>query len=206
MRPPPVRKGRLKWRAICPVHSSPIADSGVPNCGEPDCMSILERKDPKTTGAPGRINCVSAMPVRVSAICWASVAGIDTGDMAPMSRNGVRITGCIAHMRDNRIERIEPEPESVEKWVAHVNDAAKEVADFYAFAFEEGERRGVEPCFEIHVNMWSEDFRRVASVASSCSSMWPLSSGSAGSVDQAVHCPSADHTAVLAAMDWAVSA
>lgn len=41
----------------------------------------------------------------------------------------------------------------------------KEVADFYAFAYEEGERRGVEPCFEIHVNMWSEDFRRVAPVA-----------------------------------------
>src|SRR3546814_12606416 len=41
----------------------------------------------------------------------------------------------------------------------------KEVADFYVFAWEEGERRGIEPSFEIHVNMWSEDFRRVATVA-----------------------------------------
>src|SRR3546814_12133123 len=41
----------------------------------------------------------------------------------------------------------------------------KEVADFYVFARDEGERRGIEPSFEIHVNMWSEDFRRVATVA-----------------------------------------
>lgn len=41
----------------------------------------------------------------------------------------------------------------------------QDVADFYAFAYEEGAKRGVEPCFEIHVNMWSEDFRRVAPVA-----------------------------------------
>ena len=39
-----------------------------------------------------------------------------------------------------------------------------EVAAFYEFAFAEGERRGVQPCFEVHVNMWSEDFRRVAAV------------------------------------------
>ncbi|MDA0661829.1 MAG: NAD(P)/FAD-dependent oxidoreductase [Proteobacteria bacterium] len=42
----------------------------------------------------------------------------------PIEQHVEWITGCIAHMRDNRIERIEPEPESVEKWVAHVNDAA----------------------------------------------------------------------------------
>ena len=96
LRPPPVRKGRLKWRAIWPVHRRPIADSGVPNCGDPDCMSMFERKLPKTTGAPGRMSCVSAMPVSVSAICCARVAGMETGDIAPMSRKGVRITGCIA--------------------------------------------------------------------------------------------------------------
>ena len=44
-----------------------------------------------------------------------------------------------------------------------VTDA--EVVEFYAFAFEHGERLGVQPCFEVHVNMWSEDFRRVAPVA-----------------------------------------
>lgn len=41
----------------------------------------------------------------------------------------------------------------------------REVADFYTFACEEGGKRGVEPCFEVHVNMWSEDFRRVGAVA-----------------------------------------
>ncbi|MEM7405703.1 MAG: hypothetical protein AAF458_10450 [Pseudomonadota bacterium] len=41
----------------------------------------------------------------------------------------------------------------------------QEVADFYQHAFETGERYGVKPCFEVHVNMWSEDFRRVAEVA-----------------------------------------
>jgi hypothetical protein len=37
---PPPRQGRPKCRAICPVQSTPIPDSGVPNEGEPDCMSV----------------------------------------------------------------------------------------------------------------------------------------------------------------------
>jgi len=44
-----------------------------------------------------------------------------------------------------------------------VSDAA--VTDFYLRAHEWGERYGVDPCFEVHVNMWSEDFRRVSRVA-----------------------------------------
>lgn len=40
-----------------------------------------------------------------------------------------------------------------------------EVADFYLRAYDEGMARGVEPAFELHVNMWSEDPRRVAPVA-----------------------------------------
>ena len=74
------------------MHSSPTADSGVPNEGEPDCMSVFERNDPNTTGEPGRISCTSAMPASASAICWARVEGIDTGDIAPINRNGVTIT------------------------------------------------------------------------------------------------------------------
>ena len=52
-----------------------------------------------------------------------------------------------------------------------VNDAAgapvtdQDVADFYLYAYEIGAKLGVEPCFEVHINMWSEDFRRVAPVA-----------------------------------------
>ena len=41
----------------------------------------------------------------------------------------------------------------------------EEVLDFYRYAFEIGHMRGVVPCFEVHVNMWSEDFRRVERVA-----------------------------------------
>jgi hypothetical protein len=40
-----------------------------------------------------------------------------------------------------------------------------EVVDFYYHAYELGEKFSVKPCFEVHVNMWSEDFRRVSKVA-----------------------------------------
>ena len=41
----------------------------------------------------------------------------------------------------------------------------EEVLRAYLDFSELGERYGVTPCFEVHVNMWSEDFRRVATVA-----------------------------------------
>jgi len=46
----------------------------------------------------------------------------------------------------------------------------EEVVDAYLWAHELGERLGVTPCFEVHVNMWSEDFRRVAQVAAAVES------------------------------------
>ena len=48
------------------------------------------------TGVPGRISCASAIPASASAICCVSAAGIETGDIAPISRNGVITTGCPA--------------------------------------------------------------------------------------------------------------
>jgi len=39
-----------------------------------------------------------------------------------------------------------------------------EVVDAYIHAAELGDRYGCLPCFEVHVNMWSEDFPRVARV------------------------------------------
>jgi hypothetical protein len=39
-----------------------------------------------------------------------------------------------------------------------------EVVEAYLNFSEIGEKHGVTPCFEVHVNMWSEDFRRVARV------------------------------------------
>ena len=41
----------------------------------------------------------------------------------------------------------------------------EQVADIYCRAVEAGERTGVTPCFEVHVNMWSEHFGRVVEVA-----------------------------------------
>ena len=41
----------------------------------------------------------------------------------------------------------------------------EEVADFYERAHDFGMRHGVAPCFEVHVNMWSEHFGRVERVA-----------------------------------------
>ncbi|MEE8270362.1 MAG: hypothetical protein V3R98_01335 [Alphaproteobacteria bacterium] len=40
----------------------------------------------------------------------------------------------------------------------------QEVADSYLRAYEIGESVGCVPTFEVHVNMWSEDFRRVSRV------------------------------------------
>ena len=40
----------------------------------------------------------------------------------------------------------------------------EEVVDFYERALELGDKHGVSPCLEVHVNMWSEDFRRVTPV------------------------------------------
>ncbi|MEQ8346830.1 MAG: hypothetical protein RIB84_16725 [Sneathiellaceae bacterium] len=41
----------------------------------------------------------------------------------------------------------------------------EELVDCYLRTYDEGGRLGVEPAFELHVNMWSEDFRRVTPVA-----------------------------------------
>jgi len=54
-------------------------------------MSVFERNDPSTTGQPGRTSCARAIPAKASAVCCAIAAGIDTGAIAPISRNGVMI-------------------------------------------------------------------------------------------------------------------
>jgi len=61
-------------------------------------MSVLERKEPNTTGQPGRTSCASAIPASASAICCASVAATETGDIAPMSRKGVITTAWLARL------------------------------------------------------------------------------------------------------------
>ncbi len=41
----------------------------------------------------------------------------------------------------------------------------EQIVDCYLRTYDEGLKIGVEPTFELHVNMWSEDFRRVTPVA-----------------------------------------
>src|ERR1700742_3802958 len=78
-----------------------MADSGVPKDGDPDCMSMLDRNDPKITGQQGLISWARAIPAKASASCWARAAGIVTGDIAPISRNGVSTTGWLAAQYSN---------------------------------------------------------------------------------------------------------
>ena len=52
-------------------------------------MSVFERNDPKTTGEPGLTVWTSAIPASASATCCASAEATETGDIAPISRNGV---------------------------------------------------------------------------------------------------------------------
>jgi hypothetical protein len=94
--PPPPRNGRPKWRAIWPVQSRPIADSGVPNCGEPDCMSMFERNEPKTPGSRADQLHERDAGERLGHLLGER-RGIETGDIAPISRNGV-ITGWFARV------------------------------------------------------------------------------------------------------------
>src|SRR3990172_7161849 len=44
-----------------------------------------------------------------------------------------------------------------------ISDA--EVVEFYLYAYEQAHKVGIEITFEIHIEMWSEDFRRVIPVA-----------------------------------------
>ena len=41
----------------------------------------------------------------------------------------------------------------------------EEIIDCYLSVYDEAMKIGIEPAFELHVNMWSEDFRRVTPVA-----------------------------------------
>ncbi len=77
-------------------------------------MSMFERNEPKIVGQPGRISCTSAMPASASAICWASVAGIETGDIAPISRNGVSSIAWFAFAYSKSASSMRPSQRSGE--------------------------------------------------------------------------------------------
>jgi hypothetical protein len=90
------RKARFNRRANCAAADRTKLGSGVPKVGAPDCIDSADENSPNTTGAPGRINCVRAMPAMASAKAWASVPAALTGAMAPCMMNGVTITAWLA--------------------------------------------------------------------------------------------------------------
>ncbi len=53
----------------------------------------------------------------------------------------------------------------LEKNAAGAPVSNEDVVEIYLRAAEWGERLGVVPCFEVHINMWSEHFGRVGAVA-----------------------------------------
>ena len=61
----------------------------MPNVGAPVCMDIDEANEPNTTGAPGRISCVKALPAKASARVCAATPATVTGAIAPARMNGV---------------------------------------------------------------------------------------------------------------------
>lgn len=84
---------------------------------------------------------------------WWYTLGRDEGLLADNLRIGAEL-GSLVHntqiMMDHADGRL-------------VTD--QEVADAYLRAHDIGARLGCLPAFEVHINMWSEDFRRVAMVA-----------------------------------------
>src|SRR5215467_2320339 len=77
-------------------------------------MSMLDRKEPKITGQPGRISCSSAIPDSASSSCYTSAAEIVTDDIAPISRNGVSTTGWFAAQYSNCASSIQSSQRSGE--------------------------------------------------------------------------------------------
>ncbi len=91
------------------------------------------------------------LPVRAGG--WYYTLGRDEALLAENLRIGAELGGVVHNVQ---IMMLHADGHSV-------SDA--EVADSYLRATETGERVGCLPCFEVHVNMWSEDFLRVERVA-----------------------------------------
>ena len=73
----------------------------------------------------------------------------------------------IANVLGSRIHNIQLFSQNISGKIISNQD----VADFYEFALKEGEKLNVDPCLEVHVNMWSEDFLRVSEVGQIVESM-----------------------------------
>ncbi len=92
-----------------------------------------------------------ALPIRVIGGIWR--AGRDEAHVAEIVAAGARFGSTVLNCQLD----------------AHHADghplSDREVADFYLRAYARGEPAGCLPSLEVHVDMWSEDFARVARVA-----------------------------------------
>src|SRR5213592_3941699 len=109
-------------------------------------MSMLDRNEPKMTGQPGRMSWARAIPDSASASCCVSAAGMVTGDIAPISRNGVSTTGWPAAQYSNWASSIRSSQRSgelqlISETVAGVRaDAGHGLADQLQLAADQRDR------------------------------------------------------------------
>ena len=83
---------------------------------------------------------------------WFYVAGRDESLLA----NNLAVAGDLG----SKVHNVQVLAKRADGQLASNED----VVDFYERAVELGDKHGVTPCIEVHVNMWSEDFRRVSPV------------------------------------------
>ena len=91
------------------------------------------------------------IPIRATG--WYYVLGRDE----PLLEWNLRVSaqlGAVVHNAQIMTEKLDGTPAT-----------DQEVADSYLWAYDIGKRLGVDPCFEVHINMWSEHFSRVEPVA-----------------------------------------
>lgn len=111
----------------------------------------------ETSPPPGQIDQYAALAERYNMPVRAGLFYYVLGRDEPLIEWHLRVAAAIG----SRVQTMQIMADNVDGRA--ITDA--EVAEAYLRAAELGERFGVTPSFEIHVNMWSENFARVARVA-----------------------------------------
>ena len=110
-------------------------------------------KTPPAEEVDEYLRCRDATGLPIRAGGWFYKLGQDEENLAKNLRIGARL-GSLAH--NTQISTYHADGHMITN---------QEVADCYLRAYEVGEEVGCYATFEVHVNMWTEDFRRVLEVA-----------------------------------------
>ncbi|MBL0421625.1 xylose isomerase [Ramlibacter sp. AW1] len=121
----------------------------VKRCGVFDHFDRLPLPDQVDTFQ----RCIEAYSLPVHTTSWFYELGTDDARMAQNLEISARV-GATTHNMMIYARDASGRP---------VSDA--EIVEGYLRCYDEGMRHGVEPTFELHVNMWSEDPRRIVPVA-----------------------------------------